>query len=129
DQPARVVAAVTDPDQSPQLRGLQVRTRCRPPWFFDQELRALRFIGADGATIATLINWSTHPESLESDNTLVSSDFPHYARARVEAQLGGTAVYFTGDLGAVEIVGDTCLGGADGHAADGTNEFDRRDTL
>jgi hypothetical protein len=128
-RPANVIAAQTDPSVSPGLRGLQVRTRCRPPWFFDDELRALQFVGTDGTTIATLINWSTHPESLEDANTLVSADFPHYIRARVEAALGGTAVYFTGDLGAVEIVGDTCVSGADAHAADGTNEFDRRDDL
>jgi len=128
-RPVRVVAATTDPARSPDLRGLQVRTRCRPPFFFDEELRALRFVDGDGATVATLINWNTHPESLEDQNTLVSSDFVHYIRARVERELGGTAVYFTGDLGAVEIVGDTCVGGAGPHADDGTNEFDRRDDL
>lgn len=128
-QPATVVAATTDPSTSPQLRGLQVRTRCRPPWFFDQELRLLRFVGADGATIATLINWSTHPESLEDQNTDVSSDFVHYIRARVERDVGGTAVYFTGDLGAAEIVGDTCVTGADPHADDGSNKFDDRANL
>ena len=54
----------------------------------------------------------------------MSSDFVHYIRARVERELGGTAVYFTGDLGAAEIVGDTCVGGAGPHADDGSNEFD-----
>jgi hypothetical protein len=128
-RPARVVAARTTPQLTPELRGLQVRTGCRPPFFFDDELRALQFVGEDGKTIATLINWNTHPESLEDENTQVSADFVGYIRQRVEADLGGTAVYFTGDLGAVEIVGDTCVGGADPHAADGSNEFDRRDDL
>jgi hypothetical protein len=41
-RPANVIAAQTDPSVSPTLRGLQVRTRCRPPWFFDDELRALQ---------------------------------------------------------------------------------------
>lgn len=127
-KPAQMVAAVTNPSLDPELLGLQVRTGCRPPWYFDQELRALRFVDGEGATIATLINWSTHPESLESDNEMVSSDFPHYLRQRIEAQLGGTAVYFTGDLGAVEIVGDTCVGNADPRA-NGSNEFDRREDL
>jgi hypothetical protein len=128
-RPARIVAARTTPALTPELRGLQVRTACRPPFFYDDELRALQFVGADGATIATLINWNTHPESLEDDNTLVSSDFIHYIRERVEADLGGTAVYFTGDLGAVEIVGDTCVGGAAPHLSDGSNEFDTRDDI
>jgi hypothetical protein len=125
---ARVVAGHTTPADDPELLGLQVRTGCRPPWFFDTELRALQFVGNDDKTIATLINWSTHPESLEDDNVLVSSDFPHYIRHQVESELGGTAVYFTGDLGAVEIVGDTCVGNADPRAGGG-NDFDRRQDL
>ncbi|HYD48393.1 MAG TPA: hypothetical protein VEB21_08605, partial [Terriglobales bacterium] len=80
-------------------------------------------------TIATVINWSTHPESLEDENELVSSDFPHWIRQKVEAELGGTAVYFSGDLGAAEIVGDTCVGNADPHGEDGSNEFDTRANL
>lgn len=128
-RPATVVAARADPASSPDLRRLQVRTGCRPPWFFDQELRGLQFAGTDGRTIATLINWGTHPESLEDENAEVSSDFIHYIRQRVESDLGGTAVYFSADLGAVEIVGDTCVGGADPHADDGSNEFDKRETI
>jgi len=128
-RPATMVAARTDPSAAAELRGLQVRTGCRPPFFFDDEVRALQFIGDDDETIATLINWNTHPESLEDKNTEVSSDFIGYIRDRVETALGGTAVYFTGDLGAVEIVGDTCVGGADPHDADGSNPFDRRDNL
>jgi hypothetical protein len=125
---ASVVAGSSTPATDPELLGLQVRTGCRPPWFFDDELRALRFVDGEGDTIATLINWSTHPESLEDENELVSSDFPHYIRARVEERLGGTAVYFSGDLGAAEIVGDTCVGNAD-RRANGVNEFDRRTDL
>lgn len=128
-KPVTVAAATTDPTIDPTLRGLQVRTGCRPPWFFDPELRAMRFVGEDGATVATVINWSTHPESLEDRNTEVSSDFVHYIRQRVEDELGGTAVYFSGDLGAAEIVGDTCVTGADPHEDDGSNPFDARDNL
>ncbi|HEY8517198.1 MAG TPA: hypothetical protein VIS07_16945 [Candidatus Binatia bacterium] len=124
----RVRAFRTDATQSPELKGLQVRTGCRPPWIFDDELRALAFDGADG-TIATLLNWGTHPESLESENELITSDFPHYIRDEVERRVGGTAVYFSADLGAAEIVGDTCVGGADARNPDGTNEFDTRDDI
>ncbi|HVM95907.1 MAG TPA: hypothetical protein VMT89_05935 [Candidatus Acidoferrales bacterium] len=126
--PAHITAAQVTPASDSSLLGLQVRTGCRPPWFFDDELRALQFVGDDGKTIATLVNWNTHPESLEDGNEMVSSDFPNSIRARVEQELGGTAVYFSGDLGAVEIVGDTCVGNADPRA-DGSNEFDHRDNL
>lgn len=118
----------TDPGADPELRGLQVRTGCRPPFVFDDELRALAFAGERG-TIATVLNWGTHPESLESENELITSDFPHYIRDEVEARVGGTAVYLSADLGAAEIVGDTCVGGADARNPDGTNEFDTRDDI
>lgn len=127
-RPVRVRAAVTNPQSDPELNGLQVRTGCRPPWFFDEELRVLQFVDDSGATVATLINWNTHPESLEDENVYVSSDFPGFIRQHVEQTLGGTAVYFSGALGAVEIVGDTCVGNADSRPG-GRNEFDRRDDL
>ena len=127
-RPVRVRAAVTNPQSDPELTGLQVRTGCRPPWFFDEELRVLQFVDDSGATVATLINWNTHPESLEDENVYVSSDFPGFIRQHVEQTLGGTAVYFSGALGAVEIVGDTCVGNADSRPG-GRNEFDRRDDL
>jgi hypothetical protein len=126
---AEVRAAETDSGAEPELRGLQVRTGCRPPFVFDDQLRALSFRGTSGQVIATLLNWGTHPESLEDGNTQVSSDFVHSIRDEVEQQLGGTAVYVSADLGAVEITGDTCVGGADARNPDGSNEFDRRDDL
>lgn len=126
---AQTRVMVTDPEESPELVGLQVRTGCRPPFVFDDELRAIAFDDDRGQAIATLINWSTHPESLESENEIVSSDFVHYIRDEVESVLGGTAVYLTADMGATEIVGDTCVGGADARNPDGTNEFDDRSDL
>lgn len=64
----------------------------------------------DNTTMGTLINWANHPETLWSQNLLISSDFPHYIREAVEngvhhgdqlmeEGLGGTAIYFTGAIG------------------------------
>jgi len=61
-------------------------------------------------TLGTLINWSNHPETLWSQNLLISSDFPHYVREAIEngvyndnqlmqEGLGGVAIYFTGAIG------------------------------
>ena len=54
---------------------MQTRTGDRPPRFFDDELRVLQFLGQRGdlkdKTIATLLNWNTHPESMEDENTLL----------------------------------------------------------
>ena len=60
--------------------------------------------------LGTLINWSNHPETLWSQNLLISSDFPHYVREAMEdgvyngkqlmqEGLGGVAVYFSGVIG------------------------------
>jgi hypothetical protein len=62
------------------------------------------------STLGTIINWSNHPETLWSQNLLISSDFPHYVREAVEngvyngdelmqEGLGGIAIYFTGTIG------------------------------
>ena len=61
-------------------------------------------------TLGTLINWSNHPETLWSQNLLISSDFPHYVREAIEngvysgtelkeEGLGGVAIYFSGVIG------------------------------
>ncbi len=106
-QPARLKLAVTNANAAPRLAGLQTRTSGRPPKFFDEELRVMQFVGAKNKTIATLINWNTHPESMEDKNTVLTSDFCHSIRETVEQSLGGTAVYINGAIGAAEIIGDT----------------------
>jgi len=109
--PAAMKLGLTDPKLSPSIAGMQTRTRGRPPDFFDEELRVMQFLDASGSrrdkVIATLINWNAHPESMESANTLITSDFPHAVREAVEKKYGGTAVYISGAIGAVEIIGDS----------------------
>lgn len=52
--------------------------------------------------IATLVNFASHPEALGSDNTLITSDFPHYARQRIEESGGGTAIWVSGAVGVLQ---------------------------
>ncbi len=47
----------------------------------------------DGAVVATLLNWGNHPESLDSDNNFVSSDFVHAVRASLENGLPATTTH------------------------------------
>lgn len=112
--PVRMKLGATGPQLSPALQNLQTRTAGRPPKFFDEELRVMQFIGTEGEkkhkAVATLINWNTHPESLEDENTLLTSDFPGAVREAIEQKFGGLAIYISGDLGAVEIVGDNGQG-------------------
>jgi len=108
--PVKMKLGATDPSKSPSLRDMQTRTDGRPPRFFDEELRVMQFVGISGEStdkvVATLVNWNTHPESMEDENTILTSDFPGTVRNELEKKYGGTAVYVSGDLGAVEIVGD-----------------------
>lgn len=108
--PVSLKLGQTDPARSPSLANLQTRTDGRPPNFFDEELRIMQFVGTEGSTkgknVAILVNWNTHPESLEDENTLLTSDFPGAVRDSLEKRFGGKAIYVSGDLGAVEIVGD-----------------------
>ena len=55
-----------------------------------------------GAILATVVNYASHPEALGSDNTLITSDFPHYMRAALEERFGGTALYVSADLGVLQ---------------------------
>lgn len=74
----------------------------RYPYVIDRDVYALRFDRADGSgTIGTLVNWSSHPESLWSHNLYISSDFPHWTRQKLEATYGGTSVYFSGSVGGI----------------------------
>lgn len=106
--PVKLKIGVTDSTKSPSIAGMQVRNGGRPPKFFDEEMRVMQFVSKQtNKTLGTLINWNTHPESMEDKNRAITSDFIHAARATVEKKLGGTAVYISGAIGAVEIVGDS----------------------
>ena len=50
-------------------------------------------------TIATLVNWHNHPDTLGSGNRLLSSDYPHYLREYLERARGGIAVFVAGTVG------------------------------
>jgi hypothetical protein len=83
----------------------------RKPEVFDSGLRLIKAIDKEnGAVLGSLVAWADHPETLWSDNLLVSSDFPHYVREGVEkgvfngdslmkAGIGGVCVYANGAVG------------------------------
>ncbi len=83
----------------------------RMPEVFDSGLRLIQFLDKEtGKTLGTLINWGDHPETLWSDNLLLTSDFPHFVREGIEkgvyskdslmkAGVGGVAVYASGAVG------------------------------
>ncbi len=83
----------------------------RQPYVFDEGLRLMQAISIESKeTIGTLVAWADHPETLWSENLLVSSDFPHYVREGFEKGIysgdslihpgvGGVAVYINGAIG------------------------------
>lgn len=52
--------------------------------------------------LATIVNFGSHPEVLWSENTILTSDFPHYVRERLELEYGGTAIWVSGALGVLQ---------------------------
>lgn len=82
----------------------------RDPWVVEEFISAAQLRDAEGETIATLINFSCHPETLADDNLLMTSDFVHALRRTVEQGsvwnaapgapgLGGPAIYLNGAVG------------------------------
>jgi hypothetical protein len=79
-----IVEGDPGPILNPSVPALQIRSRL------------------SGQILATAVNFASHPESLGSDNTLITSDFPHYMREALEAQYGGIAIYQSADLGVLQ---------------------------
>lgn len=83
----------------------------RKPEVFDPGLRLIQLLDAEAdSTLGTLVAWANHPETMWSDNLLLSSDFPHHVRESFEKGvkhgglnlaegLGGICVYLNGAIG------------------------------
>lgn len=85
-------------DDHPLLALLQDDSR--PPYVKDPHLFVLRVdAAATGQPIATLVNWSDHPETLGGRNTEITADYPHWLCEHVEEHGGGMAVFFDGSIG------------------------------
>lgn len=104
-EPAFFKLAINENDALPLVNDT------RKPLVFDEAIRLIQFLSKkDSTTLGTLISWGNHPETLWSENLLLSSDFPHFLREGVEKGiyhndslayegLGGVTVYFTAALG------------------------------
>ena len=54
--------------------------------------------------ITTLVNFACHPETLWSDNRMITADFPGYLCDTIERKWGGLALYVNGALGGMVTV-------------------------
>lgn len=72
----------------------------RLPIVKDGVVRVVRFDPAEGdRPLGLLVQFSCHPEDLESENTLITADFPYYTIRALEAKYGCPVAYFTGAVG------------------------------
>jgi hypothetical protein len=99
----------------------------RQPIVVDPAVRTLAFTADDGAPIAHVVVFGNHPEALGGDNTLLTSDYPHYLRTRLEeTYVGTTAVFFAGTLGGLmNPLGVIGCPDADGLATCGNGDFQK----
>jgi hypothetical protein len=68
----------------------------------DPNITVMQLTGRTGKkppVLATIVNFASHPESIGSNNTLITSDFPHYVRERLDAEYEGVSIWLAGDLG------------------------------
>ncbi len=78
------------------------RNRRHTDGLTDTALPVLRLRRADGSLMATLISYACHPTVLGADNRLMTADFPHFLRQKIEAASPGSIALFvngcTGDV-------------------------------
>ena len=71
----------------------------RDPQVIDPNLSVLRLTGADGQSIATMVNWSCHAEVLGKENRLITADYPGPLCSRIEDKTGGACLFLNGVIG------------------------------
>jgi hypothetical protein len=90
-------------DLTPIGQDLQIPVAGDPGPITNPSAPVLQIRGRSGGpVIATLVNYASHPESLDDENTLITSDFPHFMREALEARFGGVAIYLSADLGVLQ---------------------------
>ncbi len=111
----------------------------RQPLVYDNTLRCARFVkqGTD-ETIATMVEWGNHPETLGGGNSLITSDFCGYWRDAVEQGvpepkgvrgLGGMCIYFQGMVGGLMTQLHTTVPHRDGTKQFREASFDKAEAL
>lgn len=101
----------------------------RPPEVHDSELVILSAAGKAGQPIATLVNWANHPETLGSENTRITADYPAYFYTRLEERMGGVAVLLNGAVGGMQSpLGARVMDPATGQPA-GQNSFRKAELI
>jgi hypothetical protein len=69
------------------------------PDLYDRRMSVIQALAPDGETIATLVNYATHPEVLGSSEGIVSPDLIGPLCERIESKVGGLAMFVNGAQG------------------------------
>ena len=81
-------------------RAAELIVDSREPVVIDDRLLVMEAVdAASGASLATLVNFASHVESLGRNNTLLTADFAHYLVQAIENDRGGVALFFPGAVG------------------------------
>ncbi len=123
--PAELTANQIEADRNPGHGICAVQSDGRDPVIYNPFLTVLRFAElGDGPTIATLVNFTSHPESSSDGHQSLSSDWPSWMRTGIEQGidrggtvmdgLGGVAVFVNGPLGSQVGPGDVICEDLDG---------------
>jgi len=72
----------------------------RQPIVLHDELVAVQFLHAKSRKpLGVLVQWNNHPEALDSKNTEVTADFPHFVVKHLSESQKCPVTYFTGTVG------------------------------
>jgi hypothetical protein len=111
----------------------------RKPIVYDLNVCSARFVkhGTD-ETIATMVSWGNHAETLGGRNSLITSDFLHWVRQGVETgvsdpngveALGGMCLYFQGMVGGLMTQLHTTVPHRDGVQMFEEDSFEKAEAL
>jgi hypothetical protein len=117
---------------------LNVNNDLRDPFIVDEAVDVLQLSDLRGETIASLVNYASHPESLESSNTLLTSDYVHAVRRTLEQGsqwqqapskpgLGGPCLFVSGALGGMMTPLGVSVTNPDGNTFD--SGFEHADSI
>ena len=69
----------------------------------DPEVGVVRIDALDGSTVAVIYNHAGHPNTPPGTWFEISGDYPAFASAMIEKELGGTALFTNGAQGSVDV--------------------------
>ncbi len=71
----------------------------RKPLIMEEQVETLQAVDLEGKPIATVVFYASHPEVLWDENTLITSDYPHYLYRYIEENDGEIAIFANGPIG------------------------------